>query len=277
MAGMNRAELAACSCWDQSGVQEPLLVMDLDEGTGWYCRPSGQGAKANQLCEIPGWPSLDMSEMEILKANAALRRYIMSGRHPLREGGCAEKLQAFEERFGPLIDQLCENSVRQCEMWPYSRVIAIGRTSAYYPAEYRVRCMFSFAPLAPDDMLRFLGVVRSEKDLLGRTVALEVLMREKDGSIAPRSLMLAGPETPLDILSGEPLPDAPLMLVAPGSEVRFTVDGQACRVKLADLGLPESGALVAVGLMHQEGQLVCCLAGRVMASPVKAPILPVEA
>ena len=37
------------------------------------------------------------------------------------------------------------------------------------------------------------------------------------------------------------------------------------------------GALVAVGLMHQEGQLMCCLAGRVMASPVKAPIVPVEA
>lgn len=277
MAGMNRAELAACSCWDQSGVQEPLLVMDLDEGTGWYCRPSGQGAKANQLCEIPGWPALEMSEMEIRKANVALRRYIMSGRHPLREGGCADRLKAFEERFGPLIDQLCETSVRQCEMWPYSRVIAIGRTSAYYPAEYRVRCMFSFAPLAPDGMLRFLGVVRSEKDLLGREVVLEVLMRDKDGRIAPRNLPLAGPDTPLDILSGEPLPDAPLMLAVPGSVVRFTVDGQPCCVKLTDAGLPENGALVAVGLMQQEGQLMCCLAGRAMASPVKAPILPVEA
>lgn len=277
MAGMNRAELAACSCWDQSGVQEPLMVMDLDEGTGWYCRPSGQGAKANQLCEIPGWPSLNMSEMEILKVNAAMRRYIMSGMHPLRNAGCAERLKDFETRFGPLIDQLCETCVRQCEMWPYSRVVAIGRTSAYYPAEYRVRCMFSFAPLAPDRMLRFLGVVRSEKDLLGRTVSLEVLMREKDGQIAPRSLMLAGPETPLDILSGEPLPDAPLMLAAPGSEVRFTVDGRMCCVKMAGAGLPENGALVAVGLMQQEGQLMCCLTGRALPSPVKAPILPVEA
>lgn len=277
MAGMNRAELAACSCWDQSGVQEPLLVMDLDEGTGWYCRPSGQGAKANQLCEIPGWPSLDMSEMEILKANTALRRYIMSGRHPLRDGGCAQRLTAFEEKWGPLIDQLCRTSVEQCAMWPYSRVIAIGRTSAYYPAEYRVRCMFSFAPLAPDGMLRFLGVVRSEKDLLGRMVTLEVLMRNKEGRIAPRSLMLAGPDTPLDILSGEPLPDAPAMLVSPRSEVRFTVDGQSCRVQLEELGLPEGGALVSVGLICREGQLICCLNSRVMASPLKAPILPVEA
>jgi len=65
--------------------------------------------------------------------------------------------------------------------------------------------------------------------------------------------------------------------VSPRSEVRFTVDGQSCRVQLEELGLPEGGALVSVGLICREGQLICCLNSRVMASPLKAPILPVEA
>ena len=250
------------------------MVMDLDEGSSWYCRPLGLGAKATQLCQITNWPKVRLTEMEIARCSKPLRRYIMSGMHPLRDAGCGEQLKDFSNTYGAYIDALCENSIRQCTNRPFSSVLAIGRLSGYYPAEYRVRAMLSFAPLAPDDMLRFLGVVRSEADLLGRSVTLQVLARGLDGSIAPRSIPLAGPETPLELLTGEPLPEAPQMYGAPGSELAFEVDGACCRVKLAELGLPESGLVFTIGLSKEKDTLRCHLTSPALRKPVSAPILP---
>lgn len=275
MPDMDRGQLAACRHWEQTGQRLPVLVLDLDRGEAWHCRPSGDGAYARLLCRAKGWPQLALTEEETDRLNAPMRRYIASGRHPLRDEGCSAALRKFEETMGRAIDRLCETAVSAAQL-PFVGVLAIGRLSRYFPAEHRVRCMFSFAPLAPDDVLRFMGLVRAPSELLGRTVSLEVLMRGADGSITGRSLPAAQADTPLELLTGEPIPGLPQMLGVPGGEVRFLVDGKACRMKLAGLGLPETGVLMAVGLSARDGQLMCHLNSRALRETVCGPVEPVK-
>ena len=247
MPAMNRAEQAAVSYWSQTGERLPLLVLDLDRGEAYHCRPVQDGAQSKLLQRMIPWPDAGLTEAEIDRINPAMRRYIASGRHPLRDEGCSAQL-------------------------PFRCVLIIGRLSRFYPAEHRVRCMLSFAPLAPDDSLRFLGTLRGQADLLGHEVALQVLMRRPDGSVAGESLTAAQPDTPLDQLTGDALPGLPAMLAVPEGEVRLLVDSREYRVPLAGLGLPGQGAMVAVGLSVRDGRLMCHLNGRALKHAAVCPV-----
>lgn len=271
MPAMNRAEQAAVSHWSQTGERLPLLVLDLDRGEAYHCRPVQDGAQSKLLQRMIPWPDAGLTEAEIDRSNPAMRRYIASGRHPLRDEGCSGHLADFERLMGGPIDRLCESAVASAQL-PFRCVLIIGRLSRFYPAEHRVRCMLSFAPLAPDDSLHFLGTLRGQADLLGHEVALQVLMRRPDGSVAGESLTAAQPDTPLDQLTGDALPGLPAMLAVPEGEVRLLVDGRECRVPLAGLGLPGQGAMVAVGLSVRDGRLMCHLNGRALKHAAVCPV-----
>lgn len=273
-SAINRGQLAACRHWEQTGQRLPVLVLDLDRGEAWHCRPSGDAAHARLLYRVDRWPKATITEAECTRLNPLMRRYIASGCHALRDEGCAAALQEFNEHTGVAIDHLCESAASAAHL-PFVSVLAIGRLSAYYPAEYRVRCMFSFAPLAPDGSLQFMGLVRAPSELLGRAVSLEVLMRQPDGSVAGRSLPVAQADTPLEQLTGGAIPGLPQLLGVPGGEVRFMVEGKASHLKLSGLGLPETGVLFAIGLsVREDGQLMCHLNSRALKSPVSGPVVP---